>query len=232
MGQPSKRARPLATRVVVGTLAGGVVVLSGLAGGQSNSQSMAPPVATPTAAAFEIDAEQLRRARQMEELMSAKAPIGGGFTLIDQTGTSRSLSDFRGQLVLLYFGYTHCADVCPGDLRQIGDAVRALDATGEVVQPLFVTVDPERDTPEVLRRYVPYFHPRLIGLTGGVETIRNVVERYKAYFAKVPLRNSSGYVVEHSANIYLIGRDGAFLGSLPPGTRAGRLAEAIRQKLS
>ena len=188
--------------------------------------------AHPATVAAEKDPEQLQRAQQMEELMTAKVAIGGPFTLDDQTGARRSLADFRGKLVLLYFGYTYCPDVCPTDLYQIGESVRALGADGEQVQPVFITVDPERDTPRHLRLYLPHFHPRFVGLTGSVNEIREVAKRYKAYFAKVPLKNSSNYMLDHSANIYLIDRQGAFLGSFPPGTKADRLVEVVRQRLS
>ena len=101
-----------------------------------------------------------------------REPVGGPFALIDHTGEPRTDADFRGKLLLVYFGFTFCPDICPTDLQAIGLAVDQLGAAGESVQPLFITVDPERDTPEHLADYVSLFHPRLIGLTGSREAIR------------------------------------------------------------
>jgi len=188
--------------------------------------------ADPSTVALVVDAEQLRRAQQMEALMSAKAPIGGGFALVDYAGVRRTVSDFQGKVVVLYFGYTSCPDVCPADLFQISELVRALGASGEQVQPVFITMDPERDTPERLRTYLSHFHPRFLGLTGSIDEIRGVADMYKGYFAKVPLQNSSNYMMDHSANIYLIDREGRFVGAFPPATKASRLVEVVRQQLS
>lgn len=176
-----------------------------------------------------LDAEKLRRARMMEDLMTGKGAIGGDFSLTAHDGTQRSLADFRGKVVLLYFGYTYCPDVCPTDLMAVAALLRALGEGAEQVQALYVTVDPERDTPAQLAAYVAAFHPRIIGLTGSVEQIRTVAERYKAYFAKVPA--GGGYLMEHSANFYILDRAGRYAGSLPPGTRVDRLADVIRERL-
>ena len=118
-------------------------------------------------------AEPQRSAAEiMDILMWAREPVGGPFALIDHTGTSRTERDFRGKLMLVYFGFTYCPDICPTDLQNIGLALDRLGAVGDKVQPLFITVDPERDTPAHLADYVPMFHPRLIGLTGDAEAIR------------------------------------------------------------
>jgi protein SCO1 len=98
-------------------------------------------------------------AELMDAVMWNREPIGGPFTLTDQAGKPRTDADFRGKLMLVYFGFTYCPDVCPTDLQQMGLAVDQLGAAGEAVQPIFVTVDPERDTPEHLAEYMPYFHP-------------------------------------------------------------------------
>jgi cytochrome oxidase Cu insertion factor (SCO1/SenC/PrrC family) len=115
-------------------------------------------------------------ARMMSELMSGKGPVGGPFTLVDQSGARRSLADFRGKLVLLYFGFTYCPDVCPTDLMAVGNLVRSLGPAGDQVQPVFVTLDPARDTPEVLRAYVASFHPRFVALTGTENEIRHLIQ--------------------------------------------------------
>lgn len=176
-----------------------------------------------------LDAQKLRRARQMEDLMAGRGQIGGPFVLTDHNGARRSLADYRGKVVLLYFGYTYCPDVCPTDLAQIAELLRSLGPRAAEVQALYVTVDPERDTAAHLAGYVRAFDARIHGLTGSVEEIRIVAERYKAYFAKVPV--AQGYLMEHSANFYVIDREGKFTGSLPPGTKADRLADVVRERL-
>ena len=167
----------------------------------------------------------------MDDLMWNRGPIGGPFALVDQTGTPRTDKDFRGELLLIYFGYSYCPDVCPTDLQQIGLAVDQLGAAGGAVQPLFITLDPERDTAAHLAEYVPLFHPRLIGLTGSAEQIRHVALAYKVYYAKYP-PDSPDYVIDHSSFVYLIDEAGQYIGFFPPGTPADRMVEIIRTHLS
>ena len=178
------------------------------------------------------DAPPRSAAEIMDILMWNREPVGGPFELIDQTGRTRSERDFRGRLMLVYFGFTGCPDVCPTDLQAIGLAMEKLGADADSVQPLFVTVDPERDTPEHLAEYLPLFHPRLIGLTGSAEAIRRAANAYKVYYAKVSLGNDpSSYTIDHTAYIYLMDRDGNYLGFFPPGTSAERMVEIIRPHL-
>jgi protein SCO1 len=167
----------------------------------------------------------------MDDLMWGRTPIGGPFDLIDQTGRRRTDADFRGKLLLVYFGYTYCPDVCPTDLMAIAAAVDQLGPAGEEIQPLFITIDPERDTVEQLAGYVGAFHPRLIGLTGPSEQIRKVALAYKVYYAKVPASDGTDYAIDHTSFIYLVGRDGKYLGFFPPNTPAERLVEILRQHL-
>jgi cytochrome oxidase Cu insertion factor (SCO1/SenC/PrrC family) len=109
-----------------------------------------------------------RSAAELKDVLKYnRETIGGPFTLVDQQGRQRSDKDFRGKLLLVYFGYTTCPDVCPTDLQQIGAAIDALGPAGDGVQPLFITLDPARDTPKVLAGYVHNFHPRLVGLGGS-----------------------------------------------------------------
>ena len=168
-------------------------------------------------------------AELMDVVMWNREPIGGPFALTDQTGKPRTDADFRGKLMLVYFGFTYCPDVCPPDLQEIGLAVDQLGAAGEAVQPVFITVDPERDTPEHLAEYMPYFHPRFVGLTGDTDAIKQAAREYKVYYAKVPTADS--YTVDHSAFIYLMDRDGKYLGFFPPGTPADRMVPVIRNYL-
>jgi cytochrome oxidase Cu insertion factor (SCO1/SenC/PrrC family) len=171
-------------------------------------------------------------ARLMDDLMWNRGPVGGPFALTDHTGKLRTDGEFRGKLMLVYFGYTYCPDVCPTDLLAISQALEALGPAGDVVQPIFISVDPERDTVAHLADYVAAFHPRLIGLTGAPEDIRKVALSYKAYYAKVPVGAGQDYVVDHTGVIYLMGREGEYLGFVPPQTTPQRLADIIRAQLA
>jgi protein SCO1/2 len=196
---------------IIGLAAG--LLLAG-AGGSSRAQSP----------------EETSAARLMDDLMWNRGPIGGPFALIDHTGKLRTDEDFRGKLLLIYFGYSYCPDVCPTDLLQIGLAVDGLGAGAEAVQPLFITLDPERDTAVHLAAYVPLFHPRLIGLTGSAEQIRRVALAYKVYYAKYP-PDSPDYVIDHSSFVYLVDEAGKYIGFFPPGTTADRMIEIITLNL-
>jgi len=169
-------------------------------------------------------------AKLIDDLMWNRGPIGGPFALVDHTGKPRSDEDFRGKLLLIYFGYSYCPDVCPTDLQQIGLAIDALGGDGEAVQPLFITLDPERDTIAHLAEYVPLFHPRLIGLTGRADEIRKVALAYKVYYAKYP-PGRPDYVIDHSSFIYLVDQAGKYIGFFPPGTSADRMVEILKRHL-
>jgi cytochrome oxidase Cu insertion factor (SCO1/SenC/PrrC family) len=173
-----------------------------------------------------------RAARMMDDLMWGRGHVGGPFTLTDHTGKTRSDTDFRGKFLLVYFGYTYCPDICPTDLAQISQAIDKLGAAGDDVQPLFISIDPERDTPSVLAQYVAMFHPRLIGLTGAPEQVRAVADSYKVYYAKYFPPDGSVYLIDHSGFTYLMGPSGEYLGFFPPGTPSDRMVEIIRQHLA
>jgi protein SCO1/2 len=168
----------------------------------------------------------------MDAVMWGKEPIGGPFTLVDHTGKPRTDADFRGKLMLVYFGFSFCPDVCPTDLMAIGQAVDKLGPGGDSVQPLFVTVDPDRDTPAHLADYVPFFHSRLLGLTGDAAQIRDAARSYRVFYAKVPIEGAAEYTVDHSGFIYLMDRDGKYLGFFPPGTPSDRMVAVIKAHLS
>jgi len=168
-------------------------------------------------------------ARLMNELMSGKYPVGGPFALDDPDGKRVALADFRGKLVMLYFGYATCPDVCPTDLAMIGQALRELGPAADEVQPLFVTLDPERDTPAVLREYASAFHPRFVALTGTEAEIRRVATDYKVFFEKVQMPGAKSYAIDHTAYTFLLDREGKFVILFPPGTEAGRMAEMLRE---
>jgi cytochrome oxidase Cu insertion factor (SCO1/SenC/PrrC family) len=167
----------------------------------------------------------------IEGLISGRAPVGGPFELTDQAGRRRTDADFRGKLVVLYFGYTYCPDVCPTELQSISLALDKLGATAESVQPLFITVDPERDTPARLADFVSSFHPRLTGLTGSLADIRKTAIAYRTFFVKNSTSPPGDYSVDHTGFIYLVGKDGRYLGFLPPGSTPDTIADAIRARL-
>jgi cytochrome oxidase Cu insertion factor (SCO1/SenC/PrrC family) len=174
--------------------------------------------------------EQPSAAQMMDDLMYGRGTVGGPFTLTDQTGRQRSDSEFRGKLMVVYFGYTFCPDVCPADLMAITQALDALGPAAEGVQPVFITVDPERDT-KVLADYVAAFHRSLVGLTGSPEEIRKLANSYKAFYAKVPDERGGAYSIDHAGVIYLMGRSGEYLGFMPPQTSPDRLTEVLRKFL-
>ena len=170
-------------------------------------------------------------AELMDAVMWNREPIGGPFALIDQDGRRRTDADFRGKILLVYFGFSYCPDVCPTDLQEIGLAVDRLGPAGDSVQPIFITVDAGRDTPEHLKEYVAMFHPRFVGLTGDAAALDAAARAYRVYYARVELEKSD-YTVDHSAFIYLMGRHGEYLGFFPPGTSPERIAESIRPRLA
>jgi protein SCO1/2 len=169
-------------------------------------------------------------AELMDALMWNREAIGGPFTLVDTRGRPRSEREFRGKLLLVYFGFTRCADVCPTDLQQISAALERLGAEADEVQPVFITLDPARDTPARLSSYAAAFHPRLLALTGTEEAVQRVADAYRVYYRKVPT-GPGEYTIDHAAMLYLLGRDGRYQGFLPPGTPAARIAEVLRSRL-
>ena len=178
-----------------------------------------------------LAAEQPSAAQMMDDLMYGRGSVGGPFTLTDQTGKPRSDSDFRGKLMIVYFGYSYCPDVCPTDLMAITQALDALGPAARDVQPVFITIDPERDT-KVLADYLSAFHPSFVGLTGSPDEIRTVANAFKAFYVKVPDQRSGDYSIDHSGVIYLIDRNGEYLGFMPPQTNPDRLTEVLRKHLA
>jgi protein SCO1 len=176
-------------------------------------------------------AEQPSAARMMDDLMYGRGSVGGPFTLTDQTGRQRSDTEFRGKLMVVYFGYTYCPDICPTDLMAITQALDALGPAAEGVQPVFITIDPERDT-RLLPEYVSAFHRSLVGLTGSPEEIRRVANAYKAFYIKIKDERSGEYSIDHAGVIYLMGRNGEYLGFMPPQTNPDRLTEILRKNLA
>jgi protein SCO1/2 len=161
------------------------------------------------------------------------ASIGGPFTLTNQDGQQVTERDFAGKYRIMYFGFTHCPDVCPTDLAVIGQALRRFEksdpARAARVVPVFVSVDPERDSPAVLKEYVSAFHPRLVGLTGTPQQVAATVKRYGAYGAKEPAEAGGGYNVDHSRLAELIGPDGKPIALLPYEKGAEAVASELER---
>ena len=158
--------------------------------------------------------------------------IGGPFHLIDDKGRPVTDADYRGHWMLVYFGYTNCPDACPLTLQKVATALKDLGPLADHLTPLFITVDPARDTPSQLTDYVKNFDPRIIGLTGSDEQIAAVAKAYRVYFAPAEPDKSGAYIVGHSSLLYLMDPSGRFNAILPQDASAGELTVVLRSKLS
>ncbi len=162
----------------------------------------------------------------------AERPVGGDFTLQSAAGPI-SLGDFRGKVVLLYFGYTHCPDVCPVSMAAGSQALNKLTPEERArTRLLFVSVDPERDTPAKLKEYTAYFHAEMIGASGSPEQVAAVARAYGASYVKQAARPDGSYAVDHSAQTYLIAPDGRLAGEIEYGANAAKVVDAVRKLLS
>jgi protein SCO1/2 len=172
--------------------------------------------------------EQLSRALPS----TGKALVGGPFTLVDHTGKTVTDKDFRGRFMLVYFGFTNCPDVCPSGLQVMAAALEKVGAKADQVTPILITVDPERDTPEQLASYVPSFHPRLVGLTGSPEQVAAALKAYRVYAKKVEdPKSSAGFTYDHTSIIYLMDRNGDYVGNFNHATPVERIAERLAKVL-
>ena len=166
-----------------------------------------------------------------EAALDLDAPVGGPFTLVGVDGRPVSDTEFRGRYMLIVFGYTFCPDVCPTSLLAVGRALDELDATrpelSQEIVPLFVTLDPERDTPEQMGRYLGNFDSRIVGLSGDPGAIERMATAYGVRFEKVEDESVSGYLLDHTTNIMFMGPDGAYLTHFSPLTPPPMLAQAI-----
>ena len=161
------------------------------------------------------------------------ALVGGPFTLTDQDGRRVSEKEFLGKHMLVVFGFTYCPDICPTELQVMTAALDAKGPDGEKIQPVFITVDPERDTPDVMKAYVANFSPRLIGLTGTPEEIASAAKAFRVYYAKVPNEASpDSYLMDHSSIIYLMGPDGSFVKHFPFTTDVVKFTEELKRAVT
>jgi protein SCO1/2 len=157
---------------------------------------------------------------------SGGSGIGGPFALVNQDGRKVSDKDFAGAPFLVFFGFTHCPDICPTTLHEASEVLRALGNSADKLRVAFITVDPDRDTPDALKNYLSSFDPHIVGLTGSQTEIDGVAKAYRAFYRKVPLKDGS-YTMDHTALVYLMDKRGNFVGSFnvkrPPQEAAKEL---------
>lgn len=156
--------------------------------------------------------------------------IGGDFSLTNQYGQPFQLQELRGKVVLMFFGYTSCPDICPTELSNLAAVLNELEGAAEQVQGIFVTIDPERDRPEVLKDYVGYFSKDLIGLTGSSGQIEEVAGKYRAKYRKTP-RPGGAYSMDHSADLYVIDQSGQLFAVVPYGLPPEHVLGVVRRLL-
>jgi protein SCO1/2 len=162
----------------------------------------------------------------MDAVMWSREVIGGPFSLINHHGARVTERDFAGRVLVVYFGFLSCPDICPAELLSIAQAIEKLGPAGDAIQPIFITLDPDRDTGQALADYVSAIHPRLVGLTGRKDEIRRAADVYRVYFAKAE-GPGGNYSIDHMGFVYIMGADGRYVGFLPPGTPLERMTEVF-----
>lgn len=155
-----------------------------------------------------------------------------GFSLIDHTGKPRTLADYKGKVVVVFFGYTQCPDVCPTTMAEMAGVMQKLGAQADQVQVLFITLDPERDTQQLLASYVPAFDKRFVGLYGTLEQTARTAKEFKVFYAKVPGTTPGSYTIDHTAGSYVFDRDGKLRLFIRHGGGADPIVHDLRQLLS
>ena len=159
----------------------------------------------------------------------AAGKFGGSFTLTDHNGNIFTDKDLEGKYALIYFGFTYCPAICPTELAKMADALEGLGTDADSIQPVFITVDPERDTVDVMKGYVAHFYPTLIGLTGTMEQIEQAKKAYKVYAAKVEDPAMNDYTMDHSSYIYFMAPDGALLSLFKTQDTAESMIDSIKK---
>ena len=160
------------------------------------------------------------------------APFARDFTLTDHYGATRSLADFRGKAVAVFFGYTHCPDVCPTTLADFAAALKQLGPLASQVQVIFVTVDPERDTPDLLRQFVPAFDPSFLGMYTDAESLQRLAKEFKVVYQKSSVKADDDYLIDHSAGTYVYDAQGRLRLLMPYGSSPDAIANDLKTLLS
>jgi protein SCO1/2 len=163
--------------------------------------------------------------------VTGKARVGGPFTLTDHTGKRVTEKDFAGKYKLIFFGFTHCPDVCPTELQVMSEALKQLGGKAAQVTPIFITVDPERDGVKEMADYVSNFHDRLVGLTGSTEEIRAVAKAYHVYYAKAKAGEDGDYGVDHTSIVYFMAPNGDYRAHFSFGTKPEAMAKGMAKFL-
>jgi protein SCO1/2 len=176
--------------------------------------------------------DAMRQSMSQRVISTGEAAIAARFTLTDHTGRRVTEKDFSGRHLLVFFGFTSCPDVCPTALLTVTQALERLGTEASGLSTLFITVDPERDSPQQVAAYLESFHPSIVGLTGTPDEIAAAEKSFRVYARKVPSSDGSGdYTMDHSALLYLMGPDGAYLAHFPPTIEAEALASALAARL-
>lgn len=159
------------------------------------------------------------------------ADFVGDFDLLDHHGAKRQMTDYQGKVVVLFFGYTHCPDVCPTAMADMAKMMKLLGSDANQVQVLFVTLDPERDSQQVLAKYVPSFDERFVGLYGNAQQTAEVAKRYKVFFEKKDVAGKSGYTIDHSAGAFVFDKAGKVRIYFRNGQKPNEMASDLKQLL-
>lgn len=160
------------------------------------------------------------------------AAFARDFKLIDHNGQTRTLASFKGKIVAIFFGYTHCPDVCPTTLSDFAAALKQLGPLADQVQVLFVTVDPQRDKPELLKQYVPAFDPRFLGMTTDEASLKALAKEYKVVYQKTSVKGADNYLIDHSAGTYVYDAEGRLRLLVPYGSSADLIARDLKTLLA
>jgi cytochrome oxidase Cu insertion factor (SCO1/SenC/PrrC family) len=172
----------------------------------------------------------LKKPEKAENEIAGMTDIGGAFTLVDHNGNTVTEKDYADTYKLVFFGFTFCPAVCPTELQKLAVIMDSLGDDAEKVTPLFITVDPERDTPDVMKAYVEQFHPDLVGLTGNEEQVKAVTHAFKAYASKVEVEMMDEYMMDHSSFLYLTDHNNMVIDMYPAKDTAEDIAKEIQEK--
>jgi protein SCO1/2 len=160
------------------------------------------------------------------------APFAGNFRLTDHNGQTRTLADFKGKAVAIFFGYIHCPDVCPTTLSDFAQALRQMGPDAARVQVIFVTVDPQRDTPELLKQFVPAFNPAFLGMFTDAESLKQLAKEYKVVYQKTSVKAADDYLIDHSAGTYVYDPEGRLRLLMPYGSSPDAIARDLKTLLA